>query len=115
MKKLFVILLALFTVIGVKANDGAFYSNGTQLIPITETTIKVQKEILTITRVPDNVSGYGSLFQVHVYYEFYNPGKAKDLIVGFESPSPDGNGTYGTLNRIIVYPRKVKGVNNESV
>ena len=25
------------------------------------------------------------------------------------------NGTYGTLNRIIVYPRKVKGVTNESV
>ena len=113
MKKLFVILLALFTVIGVKANDGAFYSNGTQLIPITETTIKVQKEILTITRVPDNVSGYGSLFQVHVYYEFYNPGKAKDLIVGFESPSPDGNGTYGTLEESYngqpyIYDFKVK-------
>ena len=113
MKKLFAILIALFAFVGAKANDGAFYSNGNQLIPITETTIKVQKEILTITRVPDNVSGYGSLFQVHVYYEFFNPGKAKDLLVGFESPTPDGNGYFGTLDEIYkgqpyIYDFKVK-------
>ena len=98
MKKLFTILLALFAFVGVKANDGAFYSNGGQLIPITESTIKVQKEILKITRVPDNIDGYGSLFQVDVYYEFFNPGKEKDLIVGFESPTPDGNAYFGTLD-----------------
>ncbi len=113
MKKLFAILLALFAFVGVKANDGAFYSNGTQLIPITETTIKVQKEVLTITRIPDNVSGYGSLFQVNVYYEFYNPGKARDLLVGFESPTPDGNGYGGTLDEAYkgqpyIYDFKVK-------
>lgn len=91
-------MIALFAFVSVKANDGAFYSHGNQLIPITETTIKVQKEILTITRVPDSISGYGSLFQVNVYYEFFNPGKAKDLIVGFESPTPDGNGYDGSLD-----------------
>lgn len=97
MKKLFAILLAMFAFVGVKANDGAFYSDGNQLIPITETTIKVQKEILKITRVHDDVNGYGSLFQVNVYYEFFNPGAEKDLIVGFESPTPDGNAFFGTL------------------
>ena len=97
MKKLFAILLTLFAFAGVKANDGAFYSDGNQLIPITETTIKVQKEILKITRVHDYVNGYGSLFQVNVYYEFFNPGAEKDLIVGFESPTPDGNAFFGTL------------------
>lgn len=99
MKKLIAILVALFTVIGVKANDGAFYSKGNQLIPITETTIRAQKEILKITRVPDN-KGYGSQFQVHVYYEFFNPGEAKDIIVGFESPTPSGNGYFGSLEEV---------------
>ena len=113
MKKLFAILLALFAFVGVKANDGAFYSNGSQLVPINETSVKVQKEILTITRVHDDISGYGSLFQVHVYYEFFNPGKAKDLLVGFESPTPDGNGYGGTLDEAYegqpyIYDFKVK-------
>ena len=98
MKKLFTILFALLAFIAAKANDGAFYSNGSQLIPITETSIRVQKEILKITRVDDTLSGYGSLFQVDVYYEFFNPGQAKDLLVGFESPTPDGNGYFGDLD-----------------
>ena len=111
MKKLFAFILALLAFVEVKANDGAFFSNGSQLIPITETDISVKKEILTITRVYDTARG--NLFQVHVYYEFYNPGKAKDLIVGFESPSPDGNATYGTLDEAYagqpyIYDFKVK-------
>ena len=83
MKKLFTIVIALFVFAGVKANDGAFYSKGNQLVPITETTIKVQKEILTITR---DLSGQGlHRFKVNVYYEFFNPGPSKDLLVGFEA------------------------------
>ena len=84
MKKLFTILLALFAFVGVKANDGAFYAEGNQLIPITETTIKVQKEILTITLAP-KVENQTHRFKVDVYYEFFNPGEAKDLLVGFEA------------------------------
>lgn len=83
MKKLFSILIALLAFVTVKANDGAFYSQGNQLIPINETTIKVQKEILTITRV-ETGEGLHS-FKVNVYYEFFNPGRAKDLLVGFEA------------------------------
>ena len=83
MKKLFTLVIALFVFAGVKANDGAFYSKGNQLVPITETTIKVQKEILTITR---DLSGQGlHRFKVNVYYEFFNPGPDKDLLVGFEA------------------------------
>ena len=98
MKKLSTILLALLVIATAKANDGAFYANGNHLIPITETTISVKKEILTITRVTDTVSKWGCMFKVHVYYEFFNPGPAKDLLVGFESPMPDGNGFSGTLD-----------------
>ncbi|MBR1514404.1 MAG: YARHG domain-containing protein [Bacteroidales bacterium] len=98
MKKLLTILLAVFAFATVKANDGAFYARGNQLIPITETTISVKKEILTITRHADTISNWGSMFKVNVYYEFFNPGPAKDLLVGFESPSPDGNAYGGTLD-----------------
>lgn len=91
-------MFALLAIASAKANDGAFYSKGNQLILITETTIRVQKEILTITRVTDSINGWGDLFKVDVYYEFFNPGPAKDLIVGFEATSADGNAYGGTLD-----------------
>lgn len=81
MKKLSVILLLLLTMIGAKANDGVFYASGNQLIPISETDISVKKEVLTITRVGDHL-------EVTVYYEFFNPSKPKDLLVGFEAEPP---------------------------
>ena len=71
------------TFIGAKANDGVYYTSGNQLIPITETEISVKKEILDITR-------QNRLIQVHVYYEFFNPGNEKTLLVGFEAMPPGG-------------------------
>lgn len=97
MKKLSLLLLLVISCCVGRANDGAFYSNGNHLIPINDSVIRVQKEILTITRVDDTVAGWGSIFIVNVYYEFYNPGKAKDVIVGFEAPSPDGNASPSSL------------------
>ncbi len=67
------------------ANDGAFYASGNQLIPISETEISVQKEVLKIKKL-DN-----KYIQVSVYYEFFNPGNAKEIIVGFEAMSPNGD------------------------
>jgi len=95
MKKLSVILLLLFTMIGAKANDGVFYASGNQLIPITETDISVKKEVLTITRVGDHL-------EVTVYYEFFNPSKPKDLLVGFEAEPPY---PYGD-DDLSVYPEQ---------
>lgn len=97
MKKLSLLLILILSVVDLSANDGAFCSNGTHLIPINDSVISVQKEILTITRVDDTVSGWGSTFLVNVYYEFFNPGEAKDVIVGFEAPSPDGNAAVGSV------------------
>ena len=65
------------------ANDGVYYTSGNQLIPITETQISVQKEILDITH-------QGNKMLVHVYYEFFNPGEEKTLLVGFEALPPSG-------------------------
>ncbi|MBQ6728814.1 MAG: YARHG domain-containing protein [Bacteroidales bacterium] len=91
MKKLFTILFALLAIATAKANDGAFYAEGNHLIPITETDISVKKEILCITRVARPKDSYPRFsFTVNVYYEFYNPGAPKDLLVGFEAPG-DGN------------------------
>ncbi|MFT5823960.1 MAG: hypothetical protein ACI8ZM_005226 [Crocinitomix sp.] len=71
------------------ANDGAFYTNENQLIPIVESTISVKKEVLSIQRIEN---GY---VRVTVSYIFDNPGIPKEILVGFEAPSPAGdvNGT----------------------
>lgn len=66
----------------VLANDSSYYMSGNHLIPLKETDISVSKEILTIEL---NDFGYVG---VDVYYEFFNPGKEKTLIVGFEAEPP---------------------------
>jgi hypothetical protein len=66
------------------ANDGAYHASGNHLIPIVESSIQVKKEILKLTRV-------GDYLEVNVYYEFFNPGEAKRVLVGFEAPSPGGD------------------------
>lgn len=69
----------------VFGNDGAFFARGNQLIPITETSISVKKEILSIKKIRDQ------FVEVSVYYEFFNPVSEKEIIVGFEAASPEGD------------------------
>lgn len=85
MNKTCFLLLFLSISFLAKANDGAFYAVGNQLIPIFETDISVQKEILRITRINETD------LKVEVDYEFYNPLDEKKLLVGFEAPSPAGD------------------------
>ena len=84
MKKLLFALCALVLCLSGKANDGVYYTSGNQLIPINETEISVKKEVLDITRQDDKM-------RIHVYYEFYNPGEEKTLLVGFEAMPPGGD------------------------
>ena len=65
------------------ANDGAFHMNGNQLIPVNETQVELRKEILTVKRVGRNML-------IDVDYTFFNPGKAKEVLMGFEAPMPRG-------------------------
>lgn len=84
MKKITAILASwlILAMAGASANDGVFYAQGNQLIPITESEITVQKEILTL-------NSDGAYVEVIVYYEFFNPtGKTKTLLVGFEAAAP---------------------------
>lgn len=81
MKKIISFLLLFAICIYVMANDGAFYARGNQLIPITNHDISVKKEVLSITR-------YGNYAYIDVYYEFYNPKDAADVLMGFEAIAP---------------------------
>ena len=85
MKRISLLLsLLLVTLTGARANDGVFYAQGNQLIPITETEISVRKEILTINRI-----GKTDVVEISVYYEFFNPtNRTKTLLVGFEAAAP---------------------------
>ena len=78
-------VFACFTAWG---NDGVYYTRGTQLVPLVETSISVRKEVLTIS-IMDN--GFA---RVDVYYEFWHPGKeVKRVLMGFEA-DPSYNDDY---------------------
>ena len=81
-------LLSLF----VDANDGAYTLSGNQLVPMKESNISIKKEVLTITRLDDET------LDVKVEYTFFNPNKAKKVLVGFEAAEPDGDVTTKPVN-----------------
>ena len=81
MRKVLSFIVCLISVAVAYANDGAFYAEGNHLIPIVETDIRVQKEVLTLNRVDDRI-------EVTVYYEFFNPVGEKEVLVGFEAEEP---------------------------
>lgn len=83
--KSFLFLIPVLWTFFCRANDGAFRVNGNQLIPMYETDISVQKEILTIRRMSQTQA------QITVYYEFLNPKQEKTMEVGFEAFSPTGD------------------------
>ena len=90
--KLILTLLALILSIHLHANDGAFFISGNHLIPTTETEIEVKKEILTLKKVQNQ------FMEVTVYYEFFNPNEAKEIIVGFEAFQPSGDVNFMPKN-----------------
>ena len=81
MRKVLILIVCCISAMFAYANDGAFYAEGNHLIPITETDIRVQKEVLTLNRVDDRI-------EVTVYYEFFNPVGEKEVLVGFEAKEP---------------------------
>lgn len=85
MKQVIYLLVVFFCVYNLQANDSAYFTSGNHLIPISESDIHVQKEILSINRKSE------SEIEVMVYYEFYNPNKSKKITVGFEAMSPSGD------------------------
>ena len=85
MKRLYFVVALMLLAVGAYGNDGSFTVSGNQLIPVEETDISVKKEVLTINRSAANPHQA----EISVYYEFYNPGAAKTITVGFEADMPD--------------------------
>lgn len=75
MKKIILFNIILVSLIVLESNDTVINSSGSELFPIKETDIRIQKEILNLSLT--------DLMAVDVYFEFFNPGRAKQLIVGF--------------------------------
>lgn len=76
------IVLLLGVMSQVQANDGTYYTKGNQLVPLQETDISVRREVLTISLMDNGMA------RVDVQYEFWNPGPAKRLTMGFEADPP---------------------------
>ena len=66
------------------ANEAEFYATGNTLVPLKENTVSLKKEILNLTRK----EGW---MQVDIYFEFFNPGPEKELLVGFVTPPANGD------------------------
>lgn len=97
MRKVLSFIVCLISVAVAYANDGAFYTAGNHLIPVVETDIRVQKEVLTLNRVDDRI-------EVNVYYEFFNPVGEKDVLVGFEAMQPEVYINEESINRFPEHP-----------
>ena len=82
MKKTLFSLLTLLAATVAWANDGVFFVNGNQLVPIQETDIALTREVLTISLCDD---GYA---RVDVQYELTNNSKEKTVTMGFEAEAP---------------------------
>jgi len=88
-------------------NDGVFYVQGNQLVPIHETDISVAKEVLTISIGDD---GFAS---VDVQYEFMNHGPEKMVVMGFEADAPYNVPTMPALNGLHPYIKDFTVVMND--
>ena len=75
-------LLMLLTATVATANDGIYFARGSQLVPVRDSEISIDKEVLTITLGDD---GYAL---VDVQYQFLNHGAARTVKVGFEASAP---------------------------
>lgn len=75
-------MLCMVVSLPAAANDGTYYTRGNQLVPLQETDISVKREVLTISLMDNRMA------RVDVQYEFWNPGPAKRLTMGFEADPP---------------------------
>ncbi len=81
---IFFVLLFLSLNVSLSANDSSFYAEGSNLIPLQETSIELKKEVLNLTRK-------GKEMDVQVRFEFHNPDAPKTLTVGFVTPPTFGD------------------------
>ena len=86
-KRMMTVMVMWLLVLAARANDGVYYVNGNQLVPLVETDIAITKEVLTISLCDDGFA------RVDVQYVLMNRGKAKTVEMGFEAQGPYNDGT----------------------
>ena len=64
------------------ANDSVYNGSGNQLVPLTETDIAITREVLTISLRDDGTT------DIDVWYELFNKGPEKTVLMGFEADAP---------------------------
>ncbi|MDA3840078.1 MAG: YARHG domain-containing protein [Patescibacteria group bacterium] len=81
MKKIILVAVCVLINIYLFANDGTYLVKGSILYPTNETSISIEKEILSFD-VRDRKA------VVNIYFEFFNPDSVnRNLTVGFQAPS----------------------------
>ncbi|HLP73489.1 MAG TPA: hypothetical protein VK155_11345 [Bacteroidales bacterium] len=85
---LIVTLFSLLATVISLANDGAYNSDGSIIFPVSETSVSLEKEILSFT-CRDKTAA------VNINFEFLNPEKTgKKILMGFQAPYPFKRGGY---------------------
>ncbi len=82
MRKLLIVAFLFAVVPFGWANDGVLFVNGNHLVPVQETDIELNREVLTISLGDD---GYAT---VDVQYVLNNRGNDKTVTMGFEALAP---------------------------
>ena len=80
MKKLIVLILIISSNLSF-ADDMVFLGSGDQLFPVYDSSIVIKKEKLIIRK--DTETGD---IHIDIYFEMYNTGKAKNVVLGFIPP-----------------------------
>jgi len=97
-------MLVLVCALRGNANDGVFYVSGNNLIPLQETRIELRKELLRFY-----VTDF-EWMKVDVDFTFYNPGPAKEVIVGFVTPPAGGDTDEDQHPQIKAFTVNVNGL-----
>ncbi len=85
MKKILILILFVITTLNIFANDGSFFGRSGHIYPVVDRDVEIRKEKITFTL--DTNDYYLPYFRAKVQFEFYNNGPAKNIKMGFVSPS----------------------------
>lgn len=93
LRKLIIVVTLCTAWLTVKANDGAYLSSGSIIYPVSETSVSMEKEILSFT-CSDKMA------YVNIYFEFLNPEKTeKKILMGFQAPYPSGDVNFSVRSK----------------
>lgn len=78
--------MIIISTLHILANDAEYRTSGNQLIPVENTDVRLDKEVLSITRFKSD-----NTFKVDVNYTLFNEQKERTIIIGFEAPKAVGD------------------------